>query len=88
MHEHRRWHEDITTPTTTPVAPRSIQNGTPLKASLILEAIECLDQNILSVHKDFEAKAFCEFTLTDLGPLLFMPRVQHSAKAFHRLLPG
>lgn len=88
MHEHRRCHEDITTPTTTPVAPRSIQNGTPLKASLNLEAIECLDQNILSVHKVFEAKAFHEFTLTDLGPLLFLPRGQHSAKAFHRLLPG
>jgi hypothetical protein len=53
-----------------------------------LEAIKCLNQNILSVLKDFEAKAFCEFTLTDLGPVLFMPRGQHSAKAFHRLLPG
>jgi 3-methyladenine DNA glycosylase AlkC len=73
---------------TIPCAPRSIQKGTPLKTLLNQEAIECLAQNILYVHKDFEAKAFCECALTDIESLELMQRGQHIAKALHQFLPG
>lgn len=73
---------------TIPYAPRSIQKGTPLKTLLNQEAIECLAQNILYVHKDFEAKAFCECALTDIESLELMQRGQHIAKALHQFLPG
>jgi len=61
--------------------------GTPLKVLLNQEAIECLAQNILYVHKDFKAKAFCEFALTDMEPLELMQRGRHIAKALHQFLP-
>lgn len=75
-------------PPTIPDAPRSIQKGTPLKALLNQEAIECLAQNILYIHNDFQAKAFCECALTGIEPLQLMQRGQHIAKALHRFLPG
>ena len=74
-------------PPTIPYAPRSIQKGTPLKVLLNQEAIECLAQNVLYVHKDFEAKAFCECAFTDIEPLELMQRGQHIAKALHQFLP-
>lgn len=74
-------------PPTIPFAPKSIQKGTPLKALLNQEAIECLAQNILYVHNDFEAQAFCECALMDLEPLGLMQRGQHIAKALHKYLP-
>jgi 3-methyladenine DNA glycosylase AlkC len=74
-------------PPTIPNAPRSIQKGTPLKALLNQEAIECLAQNILYTYNDFEAQAFCECALTDIEPLELMKRGQHIAKALHQFLP-
>lgn len=74
-------------PPTIPCAPRSIQKGTPLKALLNQEAIECLAQNILYVHKEFEAKAFCESAFADIEPLELMQRGRHIAKALHQFLP-
>jgi len=73
-------------PPTLPDAPRSIQKGTPLKALLNQEAIECLAQNILYVHRGFDAEAFCECALTGLEPLELMQRGQYIAKALHRVL--
>lgn len=61
-------------PPTIPYAPRAIQKGTPLKVLLNQEAVECLVQNILSVHADFEAQRFCECAPTDLEPLELMQR--------------
>lgn len=74
-------------PPTIPSAPRSIQKGIPLKALLNQEAIECLAQNILYVHRGFDAKAFCECASTDIEPLELMKRGQHIAKALHQFLP-
>ena len=73
---------------TIPYAPRSIQKGTPLKILLNQGAIECLAQNILYVHKDFEAKKFCKCALTDIERLELMQRGQHIAKALHQFLPS
>lgn len=75
-------------PPTIPYAPRSIQKGTPLKLLLNQEAIECLAKNILYVHQDFRAEAFCEFAFTDLEPLELMQRGQHIAKSMRQFLPG
>jgi len=71
-----------------PLAPQSIQKGTPLKGLLNAAAVECLAQNILYVHKDFDARAFCVWAQTDLETLELMQRGQHIAKALHRFLPG
>ncbi|MFN1834270.1 DNA alkylation repair protein [Balneola sp. MJW-20] len=70
-----------------PTAPRSIQKGRPLKDLLNQEAIECLAQNILYVHEDFEAKSFCESALTGIESLGLMQRGQHIAKILHQFLP-
>ena len=75
-------------PPTIPSAPRSIQRGTPLKVLLNREAIECIAQNILYVHRDFVAKKFCECALTGLEPLELMQRGQHVAKAMQLFLPN
>lgn len=75
-------------PPTIPSAPRLIQKGTPLRNLLNREAIECLAQNILYVHKDFEVKQFCECAQTDIGSLELMQRGRHIAKALHQCLPG
>lgn len=74
-------------PPRIPPAPRSIQKGTPLKALLNQEAIECLAQNLLYCYRQFEAKAFCECALTDIEPLELMARGRHVAAAMHRFLP-
>jgi 3-methyladenine DNA glycosylase AlkC len=75
-------------PPTIPYAPRSIQKGTPLKALLNRNAVECLAQNILFVHRDFEYKKFTEYALTGLETLELMQRGQHIAKAMHEYLPN
>jgi 3-methyladenine DNA glycosylase AlkC len=74
-------------PPSIPSAPRSIQKGIPLKALLNQEAIECLAENILYVHRGFAAKAFCECASRDIEPLELMKRGQHIAKALHQFLP-
>ncbi len=71
-----------------PHAPRSIQKGTALKALLNQEAIECLAHNILSIHNDFETKAFCECALSDIESLELMQRGRHIAQALQRFLPS
>ena len=75
-------------PPTIPYAQRSIQKGTPLKALLNQEAIECLAQNIHYVDNDFDAKAFCESALISLEQLELMQRGQHIAKALRQFLPA
>jgi 3-methyladenine DNA glycosylase AlkC len=71
-----------------PSAPRSIQKGTPLKLLLNQNVIEGLAQNILYVHKNFKAHAFCECALAGIDELELMQRGQHIAKAIHQFLPG
>ena len=75
-------------PPTIPWAPGSIQKGLSLKALLNQDAIECLAQNILYVHGDFAAEAFCRCASTGLEPLGLMQRGQHIARALHQFLPG
>lgn len=75
-------------PPKLPCAPRTIQKGTLLKDLLNQEAIDCLAQNILYVHKDFEVKAFCEYAFRGLKQLELMQRGQHIAKALHHFLPS
>jgi hypothetical protein len=41
-----------------PVAPNSIQKGVPLKHLFGAEAVDCLAQNILLVHPQFDEEAF------------------------------
>lgn len=78
----------ILRPPTIPYAPRSIEKGRALKLLLNQEAIECLAQNILYVHRDFDARGFCECALTNLEPLEFMQRGRQIAKALHQFLPN
>ena len=59
---------------TLPQAPNGIQKGIPLKLLLSREAIECLAQNILCVHKAFPADEFCQHALDGLEPLELMQR--------------
>jgi 3-methyladenine DNA glycosylase AlkC len=75
-------------PPTIPYAQRSIQKGTPLKALLNQEAIECLAQNIHYVDSDFDPKAFCKLALISLEQLELMQRGQHIAKALRQFLPA
>lgn len=74
-------------PPIIPHAPKSIQKGTPLKLLLNQEAVECLAQNILYVHKDFEAKEFCGQALKDIEKLELMQRGLHIAKSLRQFLP-
>lgn len=67
-------------PPKIPNAPRSIQKGKPLKDLLNQEGIECLAQNILYVHEDFEAKTFCQNAFTGKASLGLMQRGQLMAK--------
>lgn len=71
-----------------PLAPNSIQKGIPLKLLLNREAIECLAQNILCVHKAFPADEFCQHALDGLEPLELMQRAQHIARSLRQFLPG
>ncbi len=73
---------------TLPLAPRSIQKGTPLKLLLGQEAIACLAQNIHYVDADFLTSRFCASALAGLEPLSIMQRGLHIAKALHAFLPG
>lgn len=73
---------------TVPQAPNGIQKGIPLKLLLNKESIECLAQNILSVHTAFPADEFCQHALDGLEPLEMMPRAQHIARSLQQFLPG
>jgi 3-methyladenine DNA glycosylase AlkC len=71
-----------------PAAPNSIQKGVPLKDLLSLEAIDCLANNILLAHPQFDEKLFRELALNGLEPLGIMERGQHLAKALRQNLPA
>lgn len=75
-------------PPLIPSAPRSIQKGIPLKLLLNKEAIECLAQNILYVHRDFKADQFCQCAVKGLESLELMQRGLHIAKALQEFLPN
>jgi 3-methyladenine DNA glycosylase AlkC len=70
-----------------PVAPSSIQKGSPLKNVLGAEAIECLAHNIALVHPQFDTEMFCHTALDGLEPLGIMERGHHLAKALRLCLP-
>lgn len=70
-----------------PIAPNSIQKGTPLKLLLGPEAVDCLAHNILLVHPQFDAEAFCRVALNGLESLGILERGQYLARALHQYLP-
>lgn len=70
-----------------PVAPNSIQKGIPLKQLLGIEAVDCLAQNILYVHSQFDAEMFRRAALDGLEPLGLMHRGRHLALALRLCLP-
>jgi 3-methyladenine DNA glycosylase AlkC len=70
-----------------PVAPNSIQKGTPLKDLLGTEAVDCLAHNILLVYPQFEEQSFRTAALSNLEPLGIMERGQHFARALRPCLP-
>lgn len=70
-----------------PVAPNSIQKGTPLKDLLGSEAVDCLAHNILLVYPQFEEQSFRTAALSNLEPLGIMERGQHFARALRPCLP-
>lgn len=70
-----------------PVAPNSIQKGIPLKQLLGIEAVDCLAQNILHVHSQFDAEMFRRTALDGLEPLGLMHRGRHLALALRQYLP-
>jgi len=71
-----------------PVAPNSIQKGTPLKNVLGQEAAECLARNISLVHTEFDKTLFCQHALDGLEPLGIIDRGRKVAKALHQFLPS
>lgn len=70
-----------------PVAPNSIQKGTPLKHLLGAEAVDCLAQNILLVYPKFNEDTFRRTASNGLEPLGILDRGQHLAKALRQSLP-
>ncbi|MCE9550433.1 MAG: DNA alkylation repair protein [Betaproteobacteria bacterium] len=70
-----------------PVAPNSIQKGTPLKHLLGLEAVDCLAQNILLVYPKFNEDTFRRTASNGLEPLGILDRGQHLARALRQSLP-
>lgn len=70
-----------------PVAPNSIQKGTPLKHLLGSEAVDCLAHNISLVYPQFDTKSFRQVALDGLDPLELMERGQHLARALRQCLP-
>lgn len=70
-----------------PVAPNSIQKGTPLKHLLDSEAVDCLSHNILLVYPQFDEQSFRKAALSGLEPLGIMERGQHLARALRPCLP-
>ena len=70
-----------------PVAPNSIQKGIPLRQLLGTEAVDCLAQNILHVHSQFDAEMFRRAALDGLEPLGLMERGQHLARVLRQYLP-
>lgn len=57
-----------------PVAPRSIQKGTPLKLVLGEEAVDCLAHNVTLVYPAFDAASFRTQALLGLEPLGILER--------------
>ena len=70
-----------------PLAPNSIQKGTPLKHLLGSEAVDCLAHNILLVYPQFDERSFRRAALSGLEPLGIMERGQHLARALRPCLP-
>ncbi|MEQ1742847.1 MAG: DNA alkylation repair protein [Candidatus Nitrotoga sp.] len=70
-----------------PVAPNSIQKGTPLKHLLGAEAVDCLAQNILLVYPKFNEDTFRRTASNGLEPLGILDRGQHLARALRQSLP-
>jgi len=70
-----------------PVAPNSIQKGTPLKHLLGAEAVDCLVQNILLVYPKFNEDTFRRTASNGLEPLGILDRGQHLARALRQSLP-
>lgn len=70
-----------------PSAPKSIQNGTPLKHLLGAEAIDCLAHNILLVYPKFDQTLFRRVAQEGLEPLGILERGQHLAGALRQCLP-
>lgn len=70
-----------------PVAPNSIQKGTPLKNLLGAEAVDCLAQNILLVYPKFNEDTFRRTASNGLEHLGILDRGQHLARALRQSLP-
>ncbi|MGR8933228.1 MAG: DNA alkylation repair protein [Gammaproteobacteria bacterium] len=70
-----------------PVAPNSIQKGTPLKLLLGTEAIDCLAHNISLVHKAFDGSSFSKEALEELEPLGLLQRARKLARLLRKYLP-
>ncbi len=77
----------MTTPC-IPVAPSSIQKGTPLKLLLGPEAIECLAHNVSLVYESFDGASFSKEALDGLEPLGLLQRSQQLARVLRRYLPA
>src|SRR5688500_14436668 len=71
-----------------PVAPKSIQKGTPLKHLLGMEAVDCLIHNILLSYPNFDRDGFRQVSLDGLEPLGLLERGQKLARALRPHLPG
>lgn len=71
-----------------PVAPKSIQKGTPLKHLLGMEAVDCLIHNILLSYPNFDADGFRQIALDGLESLGLLERGQQLARALRQHLPG
>lgn len=71
-----------------PVAPKSIQKGTPLKHLLGVEAVDCLIHNILLIYPHFNTDGFRQVALNGLEPLGILERGRKLARALRQYLPG
>lgn len=71
-----------------PVAPKSIQKGTPLKHLLGVEAVDCLIHNIRLAYPKFDTDGFRRVALDGLEPLGILERGQKLARALRPYLPG
>jgi 3-methyladenine DNA glycosylase AlkC len=70
-----------------PSAPKSIQKGIPLKHVHGSEAVNCLANNILTVHPRFDDKLFRRVAMVGMEPLGILERGQHLARALRQCLP-
>jgi len=70
-----------------PVAPKSIQKGSPLKHLLGMEAVDCLTHNILLSYPNFDSDGFRQAALAGLEPLGLLERGQKLPIALRQHLP-